>query len=666
MKWFNKKAPFNSIPFGQFSADHLLRLFKEDIKESITRLKALAASEEEATFMNTILELEHIKSLADRYFDIFAAQNVLVRKQPFLDIRDSIHNQIDLYNKALYVPEIFERIEYVYKHSDPNLLQEQDEAVILYYYNLFVKEGIHLTKAQKQKLHKIEKDMVRLGDKYTNNLVKIYESSVKVRDRDQLQGLSPYFLNVAKKDARKNAYDGYMLKVNDNAYKEVLKFCDNRMMRQRVFSMHYNTEQNKYLKSNEAIAKTMLKNRHQIARLHNHSNFSDFVLAFNSVPNQTRLNEIYQKVKGEVAPRIKKLTEEVKNFAEKKDQITDFNVWDFDYYLHLMKNEKYGLNEHKLSEYFPVEHVKKETFKILKKMFGLTFTKANVPLFHKNAEAYRVFKGKEEIGLVYMDLFDRIDKDLIPFCMAIFDGKVNNKSYALLSCNFKNATPEMPSLMSYEDVKTWFHELGHLLHVLFSAVDYPSISGFNVSKDFEEVPSLFLEKLAGDPEILLSLSKHYKKKTTLPRKMIKSLHKFNRMSKMVDIYRTLRFSILDSNFHRSGLGEVKHFHLFEEKVLKDLNLFPKRKGDSYLPNFEHLFNSSHEGSYYSYLWSDIIKEDLWAQFKGDARNRRKVANKLVKEVLSKGASVSEMEQVRRFKGGRGVSLTPFLKSIKLP
>lgn len=666
MKWFNKRSPFDSIPFGQFSHRKLYNAFKKDIDQARVRLKAVAQSTEEATFVNTILELEDIETQANRYFDIYASLNAILHRPDYQSLRDPVHKQLDLYHQALLVPAIFDRIEYVYRHSDPNLLTHADEALILHYYNFFVEKGIHLTKGQKKTLLKMDRELVNLGDKYTNNLSKLQDSTVKIRNRDQLQGISPYFLSVAKKDARKNAYSGYLLRVNDNAYKEILKFCDNRTIREKVYSMHYNTEQNKYLLSNEVIGKRMLQIRQQMAKMHNHRSFSDLTLAFNSVPNYTQLSEIFRRVKINLVPRMKKLTEEVKRFAERQDQVTDFNHWDFDYYLHQMKIKKYNLHEQKLSEYFPLDHVKKETFKILKRMFGLTFKKAKVPLYHKQAEGYRVFKGQEEIGLVYMDLFDRPDKDLVPFCMSIFDGKVNNKAYALISYNFKAPIKDQPVLLSFEDVKTWFHELGHLLHLLFSKVEYPSISGFNVSKDFEEVPSLFLEALSQDPEVLLSISKHYKTKKPLSRKLLNSLNKFQRLERLVDIYSTLRYSMLDVAYHRSSKGAVGRFYNFENRELKDMVLFPRRKGDSFLCNFEHIFSNSHGAAYYSYLWSDIIKEDLWAQFKGDARQRRKTANKLVKEILSKGASVSELDQIRSFKGGRGVSLTPFLKSIKLP
>ena len=667
MKLFGRKTLHDAIPFGQFSAERLHRLLRQDILSSIKRLKTLAQSEEAPTFMNTILELESIKSHANRYYDVYAAQTSVTTKNSFSAIADRVNGLLARYEKSLYVPEIFARIEKVYKSSDPNLLTEEDEALILYYYNLYVKEGINLSLVQRKKLAIYEKELHKLGEKYTNNLVKIQDSTMKIRSPEHLQGVSKYFLNVAKRDARKNAYDGYLFKVNDNAYKEILKYCDNRLIRERVCQIHWNSEQNKYLKSNEQIAKRMLTLRQKIAHLHNHKNFSDLTLAFNSVPNFTQLNDIFMKVKKELAPRMKKLYTELENFAYQKDGIEDFSHWDFDYYLHQLKIKKFGLDEQKISEFFPLEHVQNEMFKILKSMFGITFKRTRVPVYHKDVIPYRVFKGKEELGLVYFDLLARPDKDLVPFCLSMNDSLTSKKPHAIVSCQINPPNKDIPSLLSYDDVQTLFHEVGHMLHMMFSKVPYSSLAGFNVSKDFEEVPSLFLEKMVEDPEIFVRLSKHYKTKRPLSKKLVKFVNRFNKMEKLVDVFSTLRYSLLDANFHRSNLIDVKNFNKFEKTVLKDLELFSRPVGSNYLSNFEHLFNISHEGSYYSYLWADIIQEDLWAQFKRNGKRlNRKMANRLVENIFSKGGAVSEMEQIKRFKNGRELSLAPFLKSIRMP
>lgn len=664
---FNKKVKYDAIPFGRFSPIQLSNAFKKDIKIAITQLKQLEKLEESPNFFNTIIELETISQKTYRYYNVYAGMMHINTSHSWCHINDKMTSLLGRYERALASKKIYDKVVFVHENYDANLLTIADEALLHHYYDFFTKQGIGFNLQRKKEFFSIEKKIYAYGIKYYQNLAEINKTTVKVKTKDQLKGVSAHFISIAKKNAQKNSYSGYLLNPTDNIYSEVLNHGKNRNIREKVYNLHYNSTQNKYLESNERIAKEILKLRKRKANMLGFTDFSSLTLSENSVKNYKNLSKMMGTISKTVTPQMKQLYKEITKIAKSQDQISELKSWDEVYYLRKYLQSKYHINEQKLQAYFPLEHVQKELFSIINRMFGVKFTKTRLPVYHKSVEVYKVTKGTKHLGLMYLDIFERATKDSIPFCMPIIECGFNNRPSVVVSCSISSPDKGCPTLLKLDNVIDLFHEMGHALHVLATEIEYSCISGFNVYQDFSEVPSLFFEALVFQPKILRDITCHFKTKKKLSSKTISDLIKMKKIESLKRTFSSIVHSKVDTEVHRASANELRSFSNFEKNILSSITILKPIAGESLLTNFEHIFNSEYQGAYYSYVWSDAVAHDICTQFlkgeKGSFFNKT-VANRFYKEILSKGGSLDAEVLYKNFKGS-AVSLHPFLRNLKI-
>jgi peptidyl-dipeptidase Dcp len=666
--WFNKKVKYGAIPFGRFSPTQLYNAFIKDIKTAISQVKELEKNEDEPTFFNTIIELETIHQLAYRYYNMYVAILSVDTAYGWCNINDKMNKTLGNFEKSFLSQVLFEKVETIFKNHNPNLLTDSDLALLTHYRNFYKSHGIGLTKNQKKEFFRIDQKLLQHGLKYSQNLNEIYKSTLKVKSKDQLMGISESMVSIAKKNAQKNSYSGYLLKGTDNNFLEILRHGKNRNIREKIYNLHYNSYQNKYLESNEKIGKDILKLRKRKATLLGYSNYSNLILESNSIKNYRNLSKMTNMISKGVKPKVKHLYNEIEKLAKNKDDVSNLQSWDVDFYLSQYLQSKYSVNEQKLKAFFPLEHVQKELFNIVYKMFGVKFTKTRLPVYNKDVEVFKVSKGETYLGLLYLDVFERTTKESVPFCMPMIESGFNNRRPSvILSSSVVPPTKGSPTLLSLDDVILLFHEMGHALHVFASEIEYSCISGFNVAQDFSEVPSIFLESLVLQPQILQSISCHYKTKKKLGSKWISDLIRLKRTQMLKNTFYSLMYSKIDTEAHRASLTQLKSFSTFEKKLLNKVRIIKPLAGESVLTNFEHIFSSEYQGAYYSYLWSDVIAKDICAQFlkagNGSFFNKT-VCNRFYKEVLAKGGSLDCETLYKNFKGS-GISVHPFLRGLKI-
>jgi peptidyl-dipeptidase Dcp len=663
---FNKTVKYDAIPFGKLSPKKFLTTFRKIIKESISELKQLEENEEEPSFFNTILELETIFQRAYSYYNFYTCYISVSDTASWCgEMNPKMNKTLARFDKALISKKLFEKIHFVYKNYDKNILTDADIALINHYYNYFQKQGIHLTPAKQKEFFLNEQRLLKKSLKYLQNLVSTHQSTLKLKTKDQLKGVSEHFISSAKKTAQKDSYSGFLLKVTDNAFYEILHNGKNRNIREKVYNLHYNSAQNKYLSYNEKIAREILRIRKKQANLLGFSNYSNLILDENSIKNYKNLSKMINSVLRAVKPQIRQLYKDIAKVAETQDGVTDFSAWDVDYYLDRYLQSKFSVNEKKLMAYFPKDHVEKEMFKIIYKIFGIKLTKVRLPVYHKDVQVFKATKGKKYLGLLYLDFMTRSSKESGAYCMHLVEPGFNRRPSLVVSSNVNPSSEKgVQPLLTLDNVIDIFHEMGHALHTLCTEVEYSCISGYNVAQDFSEVPSIFFETLAMQPKIIQQLSSHYKTKKKLSSKAVDNFLQVKKIQALKNVFFNVIYSKLDLATHRAPLNQLKNFSNFEQKVLNSTTVLKSVPGESILTNFDHIFHSEYAGSYYSYIWSDIISKDVMNQFlKSGSVFNKKVANKFYNEILTKGASLDEAILFKKFKGS-DVSPYPFLKSLK--
>jgi Zn-dependent oligopeptidase len=657
--WFNKKTKYDTVPFGRFTATKLLNAFRQDLKKGLSDLSALEASTETPTFFNTILELETIYQESNRFYDVFYTLLSTVDTK-FIHFNTRIDNQFSRFEKKFYSNSIFKKVEYVYQNYDANLLTNADIALIKSFYKTFMQCGSSLGNHQYQEFMKIEKKFRSLGSSYQRNILNTQEKNFKVKKIEQLRGVSEQFFKTSKKNKKNN---GFSLSPTDNTYVEVMENAKNRNIREKIYNIHYNTIQNKYLGNNEKIARDIFKLRKDKAKMLGYDNYLQLVLEQNSVGGYKNLSSMLSQLTKAAKPKVDKILKEMSKLAQ-KDGINSMEAWDISYYLKKFLESKFKINKNKLDFFFPLVHVKKELFAIINEIFGIKLTKIRVASYHKDVEVYKVTKGNKYLGLLYLDLYERSHKDSA-FCRPIVTHGFNRKPHMVVATSVLKPKKGETTFLKIQDLFDLFHEMGHAIHMLASETEYPETNGFGVSADFSEVPSLFFEKICFQESIFKRLSNNYQTKKPLTDKMVSDVLQMRRIEDLFSLMKNLRFAKLDIEAHRASPTELRNFTKFESKVLKNNYLSSNKPGQSFLSNFEHIFNSEYECAYYSYLWSDVIAEDICRKFLAGKNNiiNKAVANKFYKEVLSQGASQNELKLYKNFKGSP-VSIHPFLKALK--
>jgi len=517
----------------------------------------------------------------------------------------------------------------------------------------FKRNGLGLEPRKKNKIKKLMKELIGIELQFSKNLREVNDA-LEVTEAE-LKGLPEDFTARLKKtDA------GRLVTLNYPDYVPFMQNAENADARRRLEQLF----NNRCAGANIKLMEDAIALRRKIAKLLGYSTFADYVLADRMAKNSETVFEFMDRTQAKLKRKGRK--ELRARLKLKGNGGKTLDAWETGYYNNLLKKTKYSIDHEKIKEYFPLETVLKGMFDVFGEVFAVKFVPAQLPVWHKDARAYEVKNADGSVAAYfYLDLFPRDGKYKHAACFGVrrgrelADGSYELPAAAIIS-NFSPPSGDIPPLLKFDEVVTLFHEFGHVTHNIFTRARYGKFSGTSVSRDFVEVPSKMLENWAYSPEVLRRISGHYKSPAEkLPEKTIKKLIDAKNMDSGMGYLRQIFFSVLDMKYH-TAKGKVDTTKVYE-KLMKKISLIPMSPGTHPQASFGHLMGG-YEAGYYSYLWSEVIAQDLFGAFETSGVMNPETGKKYRDLILAPGRSYDEAAQVAKFLG-RPAGEDAFLKSI---
>ncbi|RZQ51667.1 dipeptidyl carboxypeptidase II [Pseudoalteromonas phenolica] len=649
---------YQTPDFNAIKDEHFIPAFEQGMQEQLAEIAAIANNTAAPTFENTIVAMEQSGELLTRASRIFFNLNGTDSNPARRDIQSQMapkfaaHGDNINLNKAL-----FERVETIYNQRNSLNLNGEEKRLVEVLYKGFVRSGAKLNEEQKQRIREINKELSTLGTQFSQNLMALTKSNVIiVKDKEQLAGLSDAYITSLANAAKDAGHEGqYLIKITNTTRQPILSQLDNRELREKIWraSAERALEGDN---NNAKIVPTITKLRAERAALLGYESYAHFGLESQMAKEPQAVLDMLSSM---VPSLLQNVDAEAAAIQAKIDASgADFKLaaWDWLYYSEQVRKDKYNLDENAVKEYFEFNRVLKDgVFFTMNRLYGVTFKpRPDLPVYHENVEAYELFdEDGTSLAIFYADYFAREGKRGGAWKSAFVkqSGLDNQRPVIVNVMNIQKAPEGEPTLISYSEATTIFHELGHGLHGMLSQVKYPTLSGTSTSRDFVEFPSTFEEDWAMHPEVIANYAKHYKTGEPIPKELLGKVIESRSFNQGFDTFEYVAAALLDMEWHSiPASAPVQDIVEFEKNALQkhkvDISYIPPRYKSAY---FNHSMGGYAAG-YYAYMWSEILAADAYAYVQTQGGLNRKIGQKYRENILEVGNTRDLMESYKAFRG----------------
>jgi peptidyl-dipeptidase Dcp len=648
-----------AVPFDLIKVEHYLPALDEAIAVAKQNIEAIKKNKSEPSFENTIVALETCSELVERVAGIYGNLESANASEEHQALAKEIYPKYTAFSSDVSLDEeIFQKVKVVYDKRNSLDLSKEQLKLLEKTYLSFTRNGALLDNAGKQKLRAIDQELSVLGPQYAEHVLKATNNFEMLLDKkSDLEGLPEGAIEAAAHIAELKDHKGqWLFNLQMPSYLPFMTYAKNRALREKMWRAYASRAFGGKF-DNQETTKKIVTLRSQRAQLLGFKTHADFVLAERMAKDPTTVREFLGKLMEPSRAAALRDVDEVRAFAKELDGLTDMQPWDFGYYSEKLKEKKYSFNEEDLRPYFKLENVVNGVFEHARRLYGLTFKETtNVAVYHPEVKVYEVFEEKtgKYISLFYTDFFPRETKKGGAWMTSyrdqgLLDGSVKRPHVSIV-CNFTKPTPTKPSLLTYDEVKTLFHEFGHALHGMLSDCTYRSLSGTNVYWDFVELPSQIMENWVSEKEGLDIFARHYETNQAIPQDLVEKIKKSEKFQAGWASLRQLQFATLDMAWHTQDPAKIADVDVFEAEATQSTRVLPKIPGTNVSCSFSHIFAGGYSAGYYSYKWAEVLDADAFEFFKEKGLFNHEVAQKFKDNVLSRGGTEHPMELYKRFRG----------------
>ncbi|WP_073370776.1 M3 family metallopeptidase [Flavobacterium fluvii] len=648
----------NTAPFSQIKLADYQPAFIENIAAAKAEIDAIINNPEAPTFENTIEALDFSGNALDRLSSIFFNLNSAETCDEMQKIAQEVSPLLTEFSNDITLNEdLFLRIKTVYEQKDSLNLTPEQATLLDKKFKSFSRNGALLSEDKKLKLREIDTELAKLKLTYGENvLAETNNYQLHITNESDLKGLPEGTIEAAKSLAKSKELEGWIFTLDFPSYIPFVTYADNRELRKEIaIAAGKKAFQNNEF-DNQEITLKIAKLRFERANLLGYETHSHFVLEERMAQNPNKVKSFLNDLLAKAKPAAQREFAELTAFAKELDGIDHLEKWDGAYYSEKLKQKLFNLDDEKLKPYFQLENVLNGAFTVANKLFGLTFTEIfDIDKYHEEVTTYEV---KDEFGelvaIFYADFFPRKGKRNGAWMTSfksqyIKDGK-NERPHISNVCNFTKPTETKPSLLTFNEVTTLFHEFGHGLHGMLANTTYPSLSGTSVYWDFVELPSQVMENWCYEPEALALFAKHYETGEIIPQEYVEKIKESASFQEGMATLRQLSFGLLDMAFHSNNPTEITNVKAFEKTAFEGTTLYPDVAENCMSVSFSHIFQGGYSSGYYSYKWAEVLDADAFAYFQEKGIFNKEVAAKFKDNVLSKGGTELPMELYKRFRG----------------
>ncbi|MEP1490247.1 MAG: M3 family metallopeptidase [Algibacter sp.] len=650
---------YNTAPFSQIKDEDYLPAIKEAIENARTEINVITNNSESASFENTIEALDFSGEQLDRISSIFFNLNSAETNETIQKIAQDVSPLLSEFGNDVTLNEdLFKRVKAVYSIKDSLSLSTEQETLLDKKYKSFSRNGANLPEDKKEKLRDIDKKLSQLKLKFGENvLAETNKFEMLITDESDLSGLPDGTKEAAKQLAESKDKSGWLFTLDYPSYIPFVTYADNRVLRKKLTLAAGSKSFKKDELDNQDIVLQITKLRHERANILGYKTHSHFVLEERMAQTPETVlnfsNELLEKAKPAAEEEFKNL----EDFAKELDHIDRLEKWDGSYYSEKLKQKLFSLDDEKLKPYFKLENVIDGAFTVGHKLFDLNFEEIDtIDKYHDDVLTYKVTDNKGNlVSIFYADFFPRAGKRngawMTSYKPQFVKNGEDNRPHVSIVCNFTKPTKSKPSLLTFNEVTTLFHEFGHALHGMLANTTYPSLSGTSVFWDFVELPSQVLENWCYEKEALELFAKHYETNEIIPMDLVHKIKESATFHEGMQTLRQLSFGLLDMSWHSGESPEsITSVKDFESEIFKNTSLYPETEETCMSTAFSHIFQGGYSSGYYSYKWAEVLDADAFEYFKETGIFNKEVATKFKDHVLSQGGTENPMTLYKRFRG----------------
>ena len=677
--------PFNAPDFSKIKGNDYLPAIRTAIDEQRAEIKKITDNKQKPTFTNTILAYERSGKNLERISNIFYAL-VSADKTPEIEKAQGtiVPLMTDFENEIKFNQKFFQRVKYVYDHEYTKLTGE-DKKLLEVVYKSFTHAGALLPKEKMARMQEINKELATLQQEFGDMLPKAgNEATVWVNDIKELSGLSEADIAQCKKDAESRGGKApYCIVITNTTQQPILASLDNRNLRERVYNASIHRTDGTGAYNTFPIIVKIARLRAEKAQLMGYKNYASYSLENTMAKNTDNVYAFLRQMIEAYQPKSEAQTKAIEEYMNRQvnkltsEQVnasnssTSLQPYDRFYYSAKMKKDQYSFSDDDVKPYFNLDSVLVNgIFYAAHRVYGLSFReRKDIPTYNKDMKVFDVLDADgKQLALFYCDYFRRPTKRGGAWMSAFLkqSSDRNQKPLIYNVCNFAKAPEGQPTLLTWDETQTMFHEFGHALHGMLSNCKYNTLSGTAVSRDFVEMPSQFNESFASIPEVFNHYARHYKTNEPMPdalrEKMLGSLNFLSAYS----LGENLAATCLDMAWHCLSPSEVptaQEAPEFEKKVLSEIGLLnnqiPPRYSTSY---FNHIWGGGYAAGYYSYLWSEVLAVNIADYFAEHGALTRKVGDDFRQKILSRGNTRDLMTIFSDFTGLKAPNTKALLKA----
>ncbi|MGL4612904.1 MAG: M3 family metallopeptidase [Shewanella sp.] len=645
--------------FSLIKDEHFKPALEQGITENYQEILAIANNPAAPTFDNTIVAMEKSGALLTRASSVFYNLVGSTSNAELLKIQGEMAPKMAQHSDNINLnPALFARIDAIYNNRTNLGLTPEQQRLVEVYHQRFILAGAKLTDEQKIHIRALNEEQSKLINEFSQRLLRLTkEIAIVVDSKSELAGLTESEITSAANDAKAAGHEGkYLINITNTTRQPVLASLENRELRQRIWEASANRGLTGENETASLVAR-LAQLRAERAALLGYENWASYRLA----PQMAKTPEAVYSMFGSMVPAVVSNTE--KEAADIQAMITktggkfELAPWDWEFYAEKVRKEKFALDASSVRPYFEFNRVLEDgVFYTLKELYGVTLKpRPDLPVYHPDVKAYEMFDADgSSMAIFYADYFAREGKRGGAW-MSSFVGQSfleGTKPVVVNVMNIKKAPEGEPTFVSYDQVTTMFHEMGHGTHGMFSKVTYPSLAGTAVSRDFVEFPSTFEEDWAAHPKVLANYAKHYETGAPIPEELLQKLLKSGSFNQGFDTLEYMAAALVDMEWHSlSPDAPLQDVATFEANALKkhglNITAVPPRYKSTY---FAHAFSGGYSASYYAYMWSEILAADAFAYVQTQGGLNREIGMKYRKNIREVGNSIAPMEAYKNFRG----------------
>ncbi|CAM2933426.1 M3 family metallopeptidase [Flavobacterium frigoris] len=653
---FNTK--YDTAPFSKIKNEDFLPAFTEGIALAKAEIDAIVQNEDVPTFTNTIEALDFSGYTLDRLSSIFFNLNSAETNDEIQKIAQEVSPLLsDFGNDIRLNAELFAKVKAVHEQKATLNLNPEQTTLLDEKYKSFSRNGANLTEDKKIKLRAIDKELSKTSLQFGENvLAETQAFQMHLTDEKDLSGLPEGTIEAARSLAKSQEKEGWIFTLDYPSYVPFVTYADNRELRKKMaIAFGAKGFQNNELDNQQNVFK-IAKLRFDRAQLLGYATHADFVLEERMAESPEKVKKFSLDLLEKAKPAAVKEFADLTAFAKKLDGLEELEKWDGAYYSEKLKQELFSLDDEKLKPYFQLEKVLNGAFAIAGKLYGLTFTEVfDIDKYHEEVTTYEVTDEKNElVAIFYADFFPRKGKRngawMTSYKSQFVKNGINERPHISNVCNFTKPTETKPSLLTFNEVLTLFHEFGHGLHGMLANTKYPSLSGTSVYWDFVELPSQVMENWCYEPEALALFATHYQTGEIIPIELVQKIKESSNFQEGMATMRQLSFGLLDMGWHGQDPSSITDIKAFETEQFADTKLYPEVKENAMSTSFSHIFQGGYSAGYYSYKWAEVLDADAFEFFQEKGIFNKEVADKFKDNILSKGGTEHPMILYKRFRG----------------